>query len=68
MSKITVLRLKEKLQEVIDTLENNFEDNDIVNTVSNTYFCGPEFIALGSNGFVDLNNIDVEEPDEEDDD
>lgn len=60
MRKITVLELKEKLQNVINTLENRFEDDDIIETVSNTYFCGPEFISLGSSGFVDLTNINVE--------
>ena len=68
MSNLTVKELKEKLQRVIDTLDD-YEDNDTIETVSNTYFIKSTFYAqVGSKGFVDLENIEnkinIEDEDE----
>ena len=69
MDKLTVLQLKDKLQDVIDVLDN-YEDTDVIETVSNTYFINSDFYAqIGRKGFVDLENIEeninVKEEDEE---
>ena len=58
---ITVGELKEKLQNVIDVLEdyNNWQE---VELVSNTYFLGHSRMFLGlsgyNGGYVDLCNIE----------
>lgn len=58
MSDLTVKELKEKLQDVIDTLDN-YEDNDTIEIVGNTYFIRSTFYAqVGCKGFVALTNIE----------
>lgn len=58
MSYITVLELKEKLQHAIDELDN-YGDNEIIHTASNTYFVDSDFyISIPGKGFVDLNYIE----------
>ena len=58
--KIEVRLLKEILEEILDELEM-YDDNDLIKTSCNTYGLSSHFISLGSNGFVDLYDIRVEE-------
>ena len=60
---MTIAELKNYLQEVIDNLEENYDDNQEVRLVSNTYFLrGATSILETRKGFVDLDNpIDEEE-------
>lgn len=64
---IKVGRLKEVLEDVLNELES-YDDNDLVKTYCNTYGLSSHFISLGSNGFVDLYGIIVEEDEDEDED
>lgn len=71
---ITVKALKEKLQEVVDQLEELEEDAEL-RLVSNTYFLGHPKMFLGlRSGFISLdcieNSIECEDDEdwEEDDD
>jgi hypothetical protein len=69
---ITVADLKEKLQGVIDELDECYEDDDKIRMVSNTYFLGNANMFLGiagyNGGYINLSNIETEEDDEEDSD
>jgi hypothetical protein len=67
MNKITIKELKANLQKALDNL-NNFNDDDVVDTCSNTYFVKSDyFIALGRYGYCPLFNVTVESADNEDD-
>lgn len=51
----TVQELKDYLYQVIETLENDYEDGDKLRVVQNTaYIYGTEYLATHE-GFVDLN-------------
>jgi len=56
---MTVAKLRQYLQEAIDTLEI-YDDNKEVNMVSNTYFLGHPQIFLGisglDGGYINLDN------------
>ena len=69
MDKLTVGQLKEQLQNYIDILDD-YDDDDVVETVSNTYFVHSQFfMQFGRKGFVDLGNIyNIIEPDEDKED
>ena len=55
---ITVLGLKEKLQNVINRLDN-YGDNKIIHTASNSYFVDSGYyISIPGKGFIDLNGIE----------
>lgn len=59
-----VSKLKQYLQNAIDELDE-FNDDDQVHMVTNTYFLnGSNFIGTHE-GYVDLENIRVNEDDEE---
>lgn len=45
--------LKRKLQEALDNLDY-YDDEELVEIKTNTYWVGPNFISFGSLGFVDL--------------
>ena len=68
---ITVADLKEKLQGVIDELDECYDDNDKIRMVSNTYFLGNAKMFLGiagyNGGYINLSNIETEEDDDEED-
>lgn len=70
MSTISVAKLKEKLQNVIDDL-NELDDNEKLSLESNTYFLnGSRFfvgIAGYDGGYLDLDNV-TEHVEEDDDD
>ena len=70
MSTISVEKLKNKLQSVIDDLDN-LEDNQKLKLESNTYFLnGSRFfvgIAGYDGGYLDLDNV-TEHVEEDDDD
>lgn len=58
MTDLTVKELKENLQNVIDIL-NSYDDDEIIQTVGNTYFINSQFYAqVYGHGFVDLDNIE----------
>ena len=65
---IKVSRLKEILQTALDEL-NNYEDDQKISLVSNTYFLGHANCFIGisgyDGGYLDLNNIEVEEEENE---
>ena len=69
---MNVKKLKELLQENIDILEQ-YEDNDEIHMVSNTYFLKGTKYFLGvagyDGGYIDLRNLEenIYTPDEEDD-
>lgn len=63
--KIKVGKLKEILQDAIDYLDN-YEDDDIVNLQPNNYKMNRPLLEL-YNGFLSLNDIDVEESNEDED-
>ena len=69
MSTISVAKLKEKLQDVINDL-NELDDDKKLNLESNTYFLGGSRFFVGiagyDGGYLDLDN--VTEHVEEDDD
>ena len=69
---ITVKDLKEKLQSVIDELEECYDEDDKIRMVSNTYFLGNANMFLGiagyNGGYINLSNIETEEDEEECDD
>lgn len=65
---MTVRELKNYLQDALDNLEENYEDDQEVRVVSNTYFLrGATAILETRKGFVDLDNP-VDEEDEDWDD
>lgn len=72
---LTVGRLRSILEYALDQLDG-WEDNDIVNTVGNTYHLNgaSTYMCAGKNGFINLRDIDIEEAwdddeeDEEDED
>ena len=70
MSTISVAKLKEKLQDVINDL-NELDDDKKLNLESNTYFLnGSRFfvgIAGYDGGYLDLDNV-TEHVEEDDDD
>ena len=63
---MTVKGLKAKLQRVLDELEN-YDDDQEVRMVSNTYFLGDCRLFLGVAGY-DGGYINLDDPVEEDDD
>ena len=69
---LTVADLKEKLQSVIDDLEQNYDDEQKISMVSNTYFLGHANLFLGisgyDGGYIDLHNIETEDDDESEED
>ena len=66
---ITVGELKDILQNALDNLDD-YEDDEKVSMVSNTYFLGHANHFLGisgyDGGYLDLNNIEIEEEDDDD--
>lgn len=59
---MTIAELKNYLLEVIDNLEENYEDDQKVRLVPNTYFLrGATSILETREGFVDLDNPTDEE-------
>lgn len=66
---ITVKDLKEKLQNVIDDLEQNYDDEQKIRMVSNTYFLGNANMFLGiagyNGGYINLSDIETEEDEDE---
>ena len=62
---IKVGKLKEILQDAIDYLDD-YEDDDIVNLQHNNYKMNRPLLEL-YNGFLSLNDIDVEESNEDED-
>lgn len=70
MSEITVAKLKEKLQNVIDDL-NELNDDEKLSLESNTYFLNGSRFFVGisgyDGGYLDLDNV-VEHVVEDDDD
>lgn len=67
MNKITIAELRARLQEALNELED-YEDNDIVCTVSNTYFIKSDyFLSLGRSGFCPLFNIKIESDNDDED-
>lgn len=62
---IKVGKLKEILQDAIDYLDD-YEDDDIVNLQPNNYKMNRPLLEL-YNGFLSLNDIDVEESTEDED-
>lgn len=62
---IKVGKLKEILQDAIDYLDD-YEDDDIVNLQPNNYKMNRPLLEL-YNGFLSLNDIDVEESNEDED-
>lgn len=60
---IKVGKLKEILQDAIDYLDD-YEDDDIVNLQPNNYKMNRPLLEL-YNGFLSLNDIDVEESNED---
>lgn len=71
MSEITVAKLKEKLQNVIDDL-NELDDDEKLSLESNTYFLnGSRFfvgIAGYDGGYLDLDNVAEHVVEDDDDD
>lgn len=69
---ITVKDLKEKLQSVIEDLEQNYNDEQKIIMVSNTYFLGHPNMFLGiagrDGGYINLHDIETEDAEEECDD
>lgn len=69
---ITVKDLKEKLQSVIEDLEQNYDDEQKIRMVSNTYFLGHPNMFLGiagyDGGYINLSDIETEDDEEECDD
>ena len=55
MSYITVLELKEKLQDIINRLDN-YGDNETIHTASDGY--SDYYISIPGKGFIDLNAIE----------
>ena len=70
MSTISVAKLKEKLQNVIDDL-NELDDNEKLSLESNTYFLNESRFFVGisgyDGGYLDLDNV-AEHVEEDDDD
>lgn len=60
MSEITVAKLKEKLQNVIDDL-NELDDDEKLSLESNTYFLNGSRFFVGitgyDGGYLDLDNV-----------
>ena len=72
MSRITVKELKDRLNGVLDDL-NDLDDDQEIRLVSNTYFLGNSRMFLGlagyNGGYLDLDCVfdSVEESEDEDD-
>lgn len=51
---LTAAKLKQKLTEMIESIDSNFSDSDEVETVSNTYFLDGAsfFVGIKSEGYV----------------
>lgn len=62
----TVADLKEYLQNVIEKLEDNYNDEDKLNVHTNTYFCNGDFISITRQGFIDIDDPVDDEEDEDD--
>lgn len=71
MSEITVAKLKEKLQNVIDDL-NELDDNEKLSLESNTYFLNGSRFFVGisgyDGGYLDLDNVAEHVVEDDDDD
>lgn len=63
---LTVSTLRNILNNALDQLED-YNDSDVVSTKTNTYFVDMPFIATRY-GYIDLNDIEVEESWDEDED
>ena len=63
----TVADLKKYLQNVIEKLEDNYNNEDKLNVYTNTYFCNGDFISITRQGFIDIDDP-VEKDDEDEDD
>ena len=61
----TINDLKEYLEEILSDLENNYDGDEKLRIVGNTYFCGSNFLSCGSRGFIDFDNPADYEEDEE---
>lgn len=65
---MTVAKLKQILQEQLDNLEQ-FDDNQTVKMVSNTYFLGHPYYFLGvagyDGGYISFDDPVVEDDEEE---
>lgn len=65
---IKVSRLKDILQTALNELDN-YEDDQKISLVSNTYFLGHANYFIGisgyNGGYLDLNNIEVEDEEDE---
>lgn len=65
---IKVSRLKDILQTALNELDN-YEDDQKISLVSNTYFLGHANYFIGisgyDGGYLDLNNIEVEDEEDE---
>lgn len=65
---IKVSRLKDILQITLNELDN-YEDDQKISLVSNTYFLGHANYFIGisgyDGGYLDLNNIEVEDEEDE---
>lgn len=69
MYELTVGRMRRILQDALDQLEG-YEDSDTINTVTNTYFLKSSTYFACTDGFVSLDDIQVncEDDNYEDDD
>ena len=55
-NKNTVADLKQRLNEILNMLED-YEDGDKLNLQSNTYFCeGSDFMSWGNQGYIPFEN------------
>ena len=61
---LKVKTFKEILERALNEVES-YEENDLVKTSCNTHGMSSFFVSLGSNGYVDLHNIDVKYTDDE---
>lgn len=69
---MTVKELKEKLEKVVNELED-YDDDQEIHMVSNTYFLGDYcrmFLGLSGwdGGYIDLSHIQIEDDDEDEED
>lgn len=71
MSEIKVAKLKEKLQKVINDLDN-FDDNEKLSLEPNTYFLNESRFFVGiagyDGGYLDLDNVAEHVVKDDDDD
>lgn len=64
----TVKDLKDFLEEMITTLEERYDDEEVLDIVTNTYFIKSNTFLATRNGFVDLRNpVENKEYEDEED-